>query len=236
MKQGLLLRSPCPHSLLSPPSLPFLSLSIPRTKHTLSPIAATLDSTTTREEQQLLTARERRQLRNEKRESKAGYNWREEVEERFIKKPKKKPTTSMAEELNLDKLALLGPQWWIVRVSRIRGDETSDVLARLLARNFPQMDFKVTYCVLYLFCYLYSSFFSFCCKWCCFCYDQEPKSEWNWRLLLFFSVYELSAIENSLNLIPCFLLIYFNDEVLLIVIGYIELYTVSHCLILGLGI
>lgn len=52
----------------------------------------------------------------------------------------------------------------------------------------------------------------------------------------FFSVYELSAIENSLNLIPCFLLIYFNDEVLLIVIGYIELYTVSHCLILGLGI
>jgi hypothetical protein len=52
----------------------------------------------------------------------------------------------------------------------------------------------------------------------------------------FFSVYELSAIENSLNLIPCFLLIYFNDEILLIVIGYIELYTVSHCLILGLGI
>jgi hypothetical protein len=32
------------------------------------------------------------------------------------------------------------------------------------------------------------------------------------------------------------LLIYFNDEILLIVIGYIELYTVSHCLILGLGI
>ncbi|KAJ6992959.1 hypothetical protein NC653_016168 [Populus alba x Populus x berolinensis] len=143
MKQGLLLWSPCSHSLLSPPSFPFLSLSIPRTKHTLLPIAATLDSTTTHQEQQLLTARERRQLRNEKRESKAGYNWREELEDRFIKKPKKKPTTSMAEELNLDKLALLGPQWWIVRVSRIRGDETADVLARLLARNFPQIDFKV---------------------------------------------------------------------------------------------
>ena len=179
MKQGLLLWSPCPHSLLSQPSFPFFSFSIPRTKHTLSPIAATLDSTTTHQEQQLLTARERRQLRNEKRESKAGYNWREELEDRFIKKPKKKPTTSMAEELNLDKLALLGPQWWIVRVSRIRGDETADVLPRLLARNFPQMDFKVTYCVLYLFCYLYNSFCSFCCKWCCFCYDQEPKSEWN---------------------------------------------------------
>ncbi|KAF9679997.1 hypothetical protein SADUNF_Sadunf06G0074100 [Salix dunnii] len=143
MKQGLLLWSPCPHPPLSPPSFPFLSLSIPRTKHALSPIAATLDSTTTSQEQELLTARERRQLRNEKRESKAGYNWREEVEERFIKKPKKKPTTSVAEELNLDKLALLGPQWWIVRVSRIRGHETADVLARLLARNFPQMDFKV---------------------------------------------------------------------------------------------
>lgn len=36
---------------------------------------------------------------------------------------------------------------------------------------------------------------------------------------VFFSVYELSAIENSLNLIPWFLLIYFNDEILLIVIG-----------------
>ncbi|KAG5243058.1 KOW domain-containing transcription factor family protein [Salix suchowensis] len=143
MKQGLLLWSPCPHPPLSQPSFPFLSLSIPRTKHALSQISATLDSTTTTQEQDLLTARERRQLRNEKRESKSGYNWREELEERFIKKPKKKPTTSVAEELNLDKLALLGPQWWIVRVSRIRGDETADVLARLLARNFPQMDFKV---------------------------------------------------------------------------------------------
>ncbi|ESQ49157.1 hypothetical protein EUTSA_v10021091mg [Eutrema salsugineum] len=89
-----------------------------------------------------LTARERRQLRNERRESKSGYSWREEVEERLIKKPKKR-YASWTEELNLDTLAESGPQWWVVRVSRLRGQETAQVLARALARQFPEMEFKV---------------------------------------------------------------------------------------------
>uniref|UniRef100_A0A1J3IJK4 Transcription termination/antitermination protein NusG n=1 Tax=Noccaea caerulescens TaxID=107243 RepID=A0A1J3IJK4_NOCCA len=89
-----------------------------------------------------LTARERRQLRNERRESKSGYSWREEVEERLIKKPKKR-YASWTEELNLDTLAESGPQWWVVRVSRLRGQETAQVLARALARQFPEMEFTV---------------------------------------------------------------------------------------------
>ncbi|CAA7033606.1 unnamed protein product [Microthlaspi erraticum] len=89
-----------------------------------------------------LTARERRQLRNERRESKSGYSWREEVEERLIKKPKKRYAT-WTEELNLDTLAESGPQWWVVRVSRLRGQETAQVLARALARQFPEMEFTV---------------------------------------------------------------------------------------------
>ncbi|KAG7576581.1 NusG N-terminal domain superfamily [Arabidopsis thaliana x Arabidopsis arenosa] len=89
-----------------------------------------------------LTAKERRQLRNERRESKSGYSWREEVEEKLIKKPKKRYAT-WTEELNLDTLAESGPQWWVVRVSRLRGHETAQILARALARQFPEMEFTV---------------------------------------------------------------------------------------------
>lgn len=64
------------------------------------------------------------------------------MEERLLKKPKKR-YASWTEELNLDNLALLGPQWWVVRVSRVRGQETAEVLARTLARNFPDIEFKV---------------------------------------------------------------------------------------------
>lgn len=91
-----------------------------------------------------LTARGRRQLRKERRRT--ATNWREEVEERLMKKkPPKKKYASWTEELNLDNLALLGPQWWVVRVSRTSALSMADQLARALARNFPALDFKVWY-------------------------------------------------------------------------------------------
>lgn len=138
MTQGLLLWSPCQHLLFLRTPPPFSTHGIK-----LSPlsVSATLESTTNTSQEEL-SARERRRLRNERRESKAGTNWREEVEERLLKKPKKR-YKSWTEELNLDTLAHLGPQWWVVRVSRIRGQETAELIARLLARNFPQNDFKV---------------------------------------------------------------------------------------------
>jgi hypothetical protein len=131
MKLGLLLwRSPSHHSLLLP-SLPFPSST---TKRPILLISANT--------QQELTARERRRLRNERRESKGATNWREQVEERLIKKPKKR-YASWTDELNLDNLAKLGPQWWVIRVSRIKVEDAAEVLARSLAKNFPDMDFKV---------------------------------------------------------------------------------------------
>ncbi|RVX06146.1 hypothetical protein CK203_018693 [Vitis vinifera] len=133
MKQGLLLCNPSYNA----PSLPSLHFPISTAKRT-TVISVSLDSADTRQ----LTARERRQLRNERRESKATTNWREEVEERLLKKPKKR-YASWTEELNLDNLALLGPQWWVVRVSRVSGQESAERLARSLARNFPDIDFKV---------------------------------------------------------------------------------------------
>lgn len=92
-----------------------------------------------------LTAKEKRQLRKEKRESKAGEsNWRDEVEERLMVKPKKE-YRSWTEKLNLDNLAINGRQWWVVRVRRINGDETSQAIARALVRNYPDFQFKVYY-------------------------------------------------------------------------------------------
>ncbi|KAK3226235.1 hypothetical protein Dsin_006097 [Dipteronia sinensis] len=137
MKQGLLLWSPCHH----PPSLSILSISFPIHATPPKPISATLDSTTTTTHQEL-SARERRQLRNERRERKSGHSWKEEVEEKLLKKPKKRYAT-WTEELNLDNLADFGPQWWVVRVTRLRYEEISEKLARSLVRNFPDIEFKM---------------------------------------------------------------------------------------------
>lgn len=124
----------------APPFLPKSSPTsiFPKPQKTLLRVYATVESP----KENLLTAKERRQLRNERRESKTGYNWREEVEEKLIKK-RKKQYKSWTEELNLDNLAKLGPQWWVVRVSRVNGHETAERMARSLARNFPAIDFQV---------------------------------------------------------------------------------------------
>ncbi|CAM8952402.1 unnamed protein product [Rhodiola kirilowii] len=95
-------------------------------------------------EEERLTARERRQLRNERRAEKVATNpsWREKVEDRLLVKPKKRYASWM-EELNLDNLALLGQQWWVVKVSRVSGQDRAEGIARALVRSYPEMDFKV---------------------------------------------------------------------------------------------
>ncbi|KAJ4834740.1 hypothetical protein Tsubulata_012573 [Turnera subulata] len=151
MNQGLLLwRSPCHNSILFPPSVLLFTTSlsiIPRPKlPSFAPIkAASLDSTldTHQQQQQELTARERRKLRSEKRESKAGRNWREEVELKLIqKKPKKQPLTS-THYLDLNTLAHLGPRWWTLRVNRSDVFSTADNLTRWLRDRFPDKQFKI---------------------------------------------------------------------------------------------
>ena len=142
MKQGLLTWSPCRHFLSIPTSLsPPSKASLPLTPRRFVSISATTESIN----EQNLSARERRQLRKERRESKPTYKWKEEVEERLIQKPKKR-YASWTEELNLDNLALLGPQWWVIRVPSVTAQEISERLDRLLHRNFPNMDFEVIWC------------------------------------------------------------------------------------------
>ncbi|CAI9098367.1 OLC1v1034999C1 [Oldenlandia corymbosa var. corymbosa] len=137
LKQGLLRWNPYSFPLvLSPPAISHKPNSLK-----IYAVVESMNGSIERNHHEGLTAKEKRQLRNSRRESKAS-NWKEEVEERFIKKPKKQHV-SWTEELNLDKLALLGPQWWVVRVSRMAGPDTYERLARLLAKKFPTMDFKV---------------------------------------------------------------------------------------------
>ena len=147
MNQGLLQwRS---HCLLSS-SIPLSS--IPRTRLIIS-----ANNAQQQQQEQELSAREKRQLRNERRASNS-INWREQVEERLIKKPKKRFAT-WTEELNLDTLAKLGPQWWVVRVGRVRTVDTAELLARLLARNFPEIDFQV--CLTFYYALKLNSHFQF---------------------------------------------------------------------------
>ncbi|KAL3826075.1 hypothetical protein ACJIZ3_022104 [Penstemon smallii] len=137
MKQGLLSWSPCPYPTFPFPSSTVKPIKIPNPK--FSTITATLNSV---DAESPLTARERRQMRNERRENKPANNWKEEVEMKLIKKPKKR-YASWTEELNLDTLAELGPQWWGVRVSRVSGQDTAERMARALVRSYPNFEFKV---------------------------------------------------------------------------------------------
>lgn len=141
MACGLLTWSPI--SLRST-SFPALSFPFSSSKRTQLSISAAVEIPSAADEVQQLSARERRKLRNERREIKTTNNWREEVEERLCKKPKKEFAT-WTEKLNLDYLAKLGPQWWVMRVARVRGQEIVERLARSLARNYPDLDFKVKF-------------------------------------------------------------------------------------------
>ncbi|KAL9225309.1 hypothetical protein vseg_001251 [Gypsophila vaccaria] len=94
-----------------------------------------------KEDESKLAPKERRKLRNERRQSNVS-NWKEEVEMKLMKKPKKR-YASWTEELNLDNLAHLGPQWWVLRVARVNADYTAERLALSLSNFYPGFEFKM---------------------------------------------------------------------------------------------
>nr|CAB3497617.1 unnamed protein product [Digitaria exilis] len=109
------------------------------------PVSVSLSSSASADGGGELTARERRLQRRERRELRA-TDWKEEVQDRLIHEParrrKKPPKRSWREELNLDLLAELGPQWWLVRVSMAPGTDYVDLLTKAIARRFPEVTFK----------------------------------------------------------------------------------------------
>jgi hypothetical protein len=70
------------------------------------------------------------------------------VQDRLIHEParrrKKPPKRSWREELNLDLLAELGPQWWLVRVSMAPGTDYVDLLTKAISRRYSEVPFKVS--------------------------------------------------------------------------------------------
>ncbi|KAH1162576.1 hypothetical protein GLYMA_01G109100v4 [Glycine max] len=129
---------PCFHDALHLPSVSLLP-----TRPFFFTLSASSTPSAPVESASQLSARERRRARSERRETRSGAkNWREVVEERLMEKPKKQKGSWM-DELNLDNLAKLGPQWWVIRVSRVKGNDIAQLLARSLAKNYPDMEFKI---------------------------------------------------------------------------------------------
>lgn len=132
----------------------------------LQTIRATTTTTTLmmmiQEETSVSSKKELREMRNVKRdENRRNYpNWRQDVEEKLLQKKPKKQFNSWKEELNLDKLSELGPQWWILKVSRAKGKDTLERMMQSLHKNFPDTQFKVISFFL-SFCYYYYYYANF---------------------------------------------------------------------------
>uniref|UniRef100_A0ACD5XE35 Uncharacterized protein n=2 Tax=Avena sativa TaxID=4498 RepID=A0ACD5XE35_AVESA len=131
-----LLRTPCRCSLAAPRSAATSVVSLSASASAADGAGGDGD----------LTGRERRLQRREARVLKA-RDWKEEVEERLIHEParrQKKPVKrTWREELNLDFLAELGPQWWLVRVSMAPGTDYVDLITKAVARRFSDVSFKI---------------------------------------------------------------------------------------------
>ncbi|GAB2235476.1 hypothetical protein Drorol1_Dr00025901 [Drosera rotundifolia] len=130
-----------------PYPLPTLTPSLPKPtvilslSRSLTPLAAAAAA----DSSSPLSPKELRRLKNEKRETNPGRNWREEVEEMLLATPKKKNGRKKItwDDVNLDALARLGPRWWTVRVARGGMKELPERLGKALSVRFPAMDFKV---------------------------------------------------------------------------------------------
>lgn len=95
------------------------------------------------ESAETLSARDRRRLRNERREEAKSSKppWREEVEKKLSQR-KKKPKSWM-EEMNLDNLAVQGVQWWMLLVPRNSERLAADDLSKAFPSQFPDIEFQV---------------------------------------------------------------------------------------------
>lgn len=91
-----------------------------------------------------LSVRERRKLRNARREEliASKENWREEVEKKLDVKPKK--LHGWQQELDMDRLSEQGLRWWMLSVYKNAEKELSDYFAKEFPRTFPGEHFEVS--------------------------------------------------------------------------------------------
>lgn len=90
-----------------------------------------------------LSPKERRKLRNVRREElkeKKG-SWKEEVESKLD--VKKKPPKGWEEILDIDRLATKGYQWWMLSVPKNNEQKAADQLDIIFPERFPRVKYEV---------------------------------------------------------------------------------------------
>lgn len=129
-----------------PPSSKLLPYSLNTSKCKVQPVVCSAASKAASvggpESTETLSARERRRLRNERREEAKSSkpSWREEVENKLSQRKKK--SKSWTEEMNLDNLAVHGVQWWTLVVPRNSERLAADDLSKAFASEFPDIEFQ----------------------------------------------------------------------------------------------
>ena len=110
-----------------------------------------MNSTETTTKPDQLSPRERRKLRNERREELKGSkgSWKEEVETRLD--VKKKPPKGWVEILDINRLATKGYVWWMLSVPKNAEKIAADYIDIAFPERFPGVKFEVRMSSLTLF-------------------------------------------------------------------------------------
>ena len=95
-----------------------------------------------------LSPKERRKLRNVRREELKGKkgSWKEEVETKLD--VKKKPPKGWEEILDIDRLATKGYQWWMLSVPKNNEQKAADQLDIIFPERFPRVKYEVRFSTL----------------------------------------------------------------------------------------
>ncbi|KAL2612608.1 hypothetical protein R1flu_024300 [Riccia fluitans] len=91
-----------------------------------------------------LSAKERRKLRNERREKLKATKepWKEMVENKLLSMPKKKPKNWQA-DTDVNQLRAKGMQWWMIQTTRKFENQVAEQLDIIFPERFPGREFEV---------------------------------------------------------------------------------------------
>ncbi|KAL3680445.1 hypothetical protein R1sor_023401 [Riccia sorocarpa] len=91
-----------------------------------------------------LSAKERRKLRNEKREQLKATKepWKEMVENKLLSKPKKK-SKNWQVDADVNQLTAKGMQWWMIQTTRKFENHVAEQLDIIFPETFPDREYEV---------------------------------------------------------------------------------------------
>lgn len=101
-------------------------------------------STDKESDERNLSARERRKLRNERREAAIASQeqpWKERVQDRLLE-PKKK-IKGWQEDADINRCVAKGVQWWMIQTAKKFEFDVAEQISALFAENFPGREIEV---------------------------------------------------------------------------------------------